>query len=774
MRNKENTMLAILFLILCAVWGYELVTTLVPDTRRLFVASATSSRFLSIIPDTLFTIPAGLLVGITTMTVMTYIFCHLSSFVMGGTHHVQSAGLLLSSSIALIGIISLMTRKYKLEKTNLESSNGDSVKAKSKLTKFDASIKNTIFYGLCIVFFTVIASFLFFYTYRTSDGLLYAGHSVFSDLAPHTAMISSFGVGENFPTQYMHYASDGIQYHFFFYFFCGLLQYLGLSIDFALNITSIIGMVSCFTLIGLIGLLLSGRRLTFVLPGILVLFRSGLNAFMAIKSLVSTGVELKDAISTLSKSIVWFNQTPYDDWGIWAINVYPNQRHLLFGVALVALLVILFLPNVRRMFQALHQKASIKTFLFTRNSWLPRREDPLSPYSVTLLALIVIVLMPYFHGSALIAGLLILAGMAIISENRLSYLVVAVGAIISSFVQTRLFSGSYTNVVSFKFVQGFVSPDTTAEGCFNYLMTVCGPTLLVATLFSVGWLIKDLCYRKPIYRSLLFVCFLLPLIFAFNFQVSLEMLANHKYIQISLIFLDILVSIVLSNLFVLPLTPRKSEVILPTLLPLPEEMEEKTASTDSSTPTPSAPAKSSKNPSVPLPCFVILQIISVIIACTLLLSLTLTGIFEWCVYYNINEEPRYLVADTNSELVSWMVENTDEGDVFLTPPWSFNRFFLAGRPSYYAWPYYAWSAGHDTDTRLVIYEWLLTGCHNDINEFRRYCQERNIRYLIYDNEFNFYQNAFGEYIFNSEFFASNLTQVAYFPNDNNTIVYQIY
>ena len=91
---------------------------------------------------------------------------------------------------------------------------------------------------------------------------------------------------------------------------------------------------------------------------------------------------------------------------------------------------------------------------------------------------------------------------------------------------------------------------------------------------------------------------------------------------------------------------------------------------------------------------------------------------------------------------------------------------------YYGWPYYAWSAGHDTDTRGVIYLWLISGCNGDINEFTRYCKERHIKYLIADPEFD--QTEFDNGVtFNREFFEKNLTQVAYFSEENTTI-YKIY
>ena len=43
-KNRGVYMLGILFVILCAVFGYELVSFLVPDVRRLFVAIAPSKK----------------------------------------------------------------------------------------------------------------------------------------------------------------------------------------------------------------------------------------------------------------------------------------------------------------------------------------------------------------------------------------------------------------------------------------------------------------------------------------------------------------------------------------------------------------------------------------------------------------------------------------------------------------------------------------------------------------------------------------------------------
>ena len=745
-------MLGILFVILCAVFGYELVSFLVPDVRRLFVAIAPSKKHLSNIPELLFKVPAAFITGISIASFATYYISSLFSKVLTRKQGPITAGTAVVAVLMVYGILVFWGRNRK-----------NQIEKNAKIPDYDNSILSTTFYGLSIVFFTVISAFLFFYTFRIHNGILENGFTTFSDLAPHTAMTSSFGVSSNFPTQYMHYSGDGIQYHFFFYFFCGVLEFLGLPIDYALNLPSIIAMVCCFMLLGLLTVLLSGRRLGFIIAPILVLFRSSFNVFSLIGDCMKHGYTMQSTFQLLKDSYRWFDNTPYDNWGIWAINVYANQRHLMFGVSMIMILVFLFIPHVRRLCISVMNK-DFKEAVISRNAWIPRKNDPLHPIKNLIFALIIVLVMPYIHGSALIAGLLILFGMAIISENRLSYLAVAVVSVCSSYIQTRLFSGSYKNLVAFSLEKGFVSESETLKGQLSYLIYITGFTLALAFIFAVAWCAKDIIKKKPIYRSLLVVCFLLPLVFAFNFRVTKEMLANHKFIQISLIFMSIFVATVLCNLFVLPIKALRSHVVLPELLPLDnDELAEKM----------NQETKEEKKPlGLPLHMYIPAQILSVITALCLCIGLTGTGLVEWRTYINLNKD--HIDINTNSELVDWIEHNTKPSDVFLTPMWSVNRFYLAGRPSYYGWPYYAWSAGHDTDKRDKIYQWLVTGCGGDIDTFKAYCKERGIKYLVFDPEFYDLHDNNNKPLYAAEFFATNLKQVAYFPDDNNTIVYQIY
>ena len=723
-------MLAVLYLIVCAAFGISFVSLCIPDTGRFFTACSPGKSVVGKLPPVLFVVPAGITVGLMALSMFNYYAIYLLNLVVENHDMARRAGVLVTFAVFIIltgvNFTSYIKRQHK-------SSDSE----ESKIPVYVHSTSNVIYYGIATVIFTGVAAFLMLYSYRITDGILYAGYSVYSDLSPHTAMTSSFAVGYNFPTQYIHFSGDGIQYHFFFYFLAGMLEYLGFSIDLAINIPSIITMVCGFELLGSLAVLLSRKKASFMLAPVFVLLRSSFNVFVHIKELTATGVSFINAVKSIAQSDLWYEVTPFDSWGIWAINVYPNQRHLMLGVSAMLILIILMIPFVRRMCISLIRAKDIgegpvevrylKTFIASREAWIFRKDDPLNPFGITLLACVIAAVMPFFHGSALIGTLLVLLIMAVFSETRVSYAVIAGIAVLSSFIQTQIFAGGASSVVLLKRAAGFIVEDKSPKGISNYLVMVTGLTLIVAGCYVIYLLIRNIMGRKPVYRELLFLAFLAPMIFAFNFQVSLEMLANHKFIQFSLILIDVFVAGGISELF-------------------------------------APPSKLSEK--LPKAGYIAVRIGLIALACVLMVPLTATGASEWCTYVNRNRN--CVEIDTRSDLTEWIIDNTNTNDVFLTPQWTLNRFYLTGRPSYYGWPYYAWSAGHDTYTREDIYYWLISGCNNNIDEFRRYCHERGITYLIDDPTFFQFDYPDGV-IYNKEFFAENLTPVAYFPEEGTTI-----
>ena len=156
-------MLAILFIAVCILFGYELISYLVPDTRRLFLAIAPSKNVLNNIPDLAFKLPAGTIVGISIVSVVTYFITLGFSYVLTRGQTALYAGLTTSTVIFIY--LALMffgfNRKASLKATST-----------SKIPTFKTSIPNIVFYGIATILFTMVSAFLFFYTFRITNGIL--------------------------------------------------------------------------------------------------------------------------------------------------------------------------------------------------------------------------------------------------------------------------------------------------------------------------------------------------------------------------------------------------------------------------------------------------------------------------------------------------------------------------------------------------------------------------------------------------------------------------
>src|ERR1041385_5284185 len=108
--------------------------------------------------------------------------------------------------------------------------------------------------------FFVIACWMMFATLSYKNGTLLIANNEWSDFGPNTAIIQSFAVGHNFPTQYPHFSGEAIRYHFLFYFQAGNLTFLGFNLAWSLNVLSIITVVSLMALLMALGQRSEERR----------------------------------------------------------------------------------------------------------------------------------------------------------------------------------------------------------------------------------------------------------------------------------------------------------------------------------------------------------------------------------------------------------------------------------------------------------------------------------------------------------------------------------
>lgn len=194
---------------------------------------------------------------------------------------------------------------------------------------------------LLIAGYVVLVSWMMFASFNTKEGKLKIANPEYSDFGPNTALIQSFAVGHNFPTEYPHFSGDRIRYHFLFYFQAGNLEFLGLDPAWSLNLLSISTIVAMLVIVMTLGEVLFNSRAVGRLGSLLFFFFGSLSyvPFLRKQASVRAAIEAithqRDYLQTIF---------PYrgEAWGTWSQVTYLNQRHFAFAIGIL-LLVLVFL-----------------------------------------------------------------------------------------------------------------------------------------------------------------------------------------------------------------------------------------------------------------------------------------------------------------------------------------------------------------------------------------------------------------------------------------------
>lgn len=374
-------------------------------------------------------------------------------------------------------------------------------------------VRETIFFLILLCFIT----WIMFYVFHFKNGYLYSGFSVFGDYAPHTAMMRSFSAGNNFPTQYPHFGGEDVKYHFMFQFLSGNLEYLGMRLDIAYNSVSILALWCFFMMLYSISQRITGKFAAGVLSVILVIFRSGTAFFQYVYEHWQIG----DLWQTLKENTSFIGYSANENWGLWNFNVYLNQRHLAFGLILVAMAMWIFWDWLEK--GCAHEEKGIKWLkdrFFTKEAWKCIQPE------IGMFVGMILGLCSFWNGAAVIAGLLILMGFTVFSDGKLDYAITAVVTVVFSMLQSRIFvKGS---VVSPAFYFGFLAEEKTLGSVVAYLFEISGFVFL-GVIVLVIFLKRE---KRAAAISMLF-----PTIFAFVMSLTPDVNVNHKYVMISYAFL---------------------------------------------------------------------------------------------------------------------------------------------------------------------------------------------------------------------------------------------
>ena len=516
--------------------------------------------------------------------------------------------------------------------------------------------KECVLYGLLFLFLM----YIMFYVFYIRDGILYSGFTVYGDYAPHTAMMRSFSMGENFPTQYPHFGGEDVKYHFMFQFLVGNLEFLGLRLDIAYNLVSVFSLLGFLIFLCQMAMRITGSFAAGAWALVLFFFRSGITFFRFLWEHFQSG----DLWKALSENTEFLGYTTNENWGLWNFNVYLNQRHLAFGLLIAGIVIWVFLDYLEE--GAAHEEkgfAWIKGRLFAKEAWQCRNLEK------ALLLGMILGLTSFWNGAAVIGGLLILLGFAAFSDGKLDYGIMAAVTVFFSVLQSRIFVRG--SVMSPAIQWGFLAEDKSLAGVIWYLIQISG-FFVVGLAMLVFWL-----RRRE--RAML-VSFLFPLFFAFFMSLTPDINVNHKYIMISWAFLTVFWGGVLSKCW---------------------------------------RGKCRKK----------------LLAFILTVCLTATGLYDFVIILRNNGPGRRVAVNMESDLTAWLSENLTSEDLILTPEYSMSEVTMSGVMMYCGWPYYAWSAGYNTNYRAgVATEMYTTG---DQKRLKALVQQEGITYILYQEGMTF-------------------------------------
>ena len=649
--NKSGVidMIAVVFLLLTIFLGYIFVSLFAP---YLFKPKSVHmhNTFARGFPKLFIIFPASFSIGVVISGWLLYIPSYI--------FRAQEAPLAFGTVTALAFMIFFIAIFFYFKLSSLKE-------MRWLLNDAVSLIRHNIVPTLFFIIVLAYVSWLMIFSFYVHGDYIRIGHSVFSDFAVHTAIIRSFSVGSNFPTQFPHYPDGTMRYHFMFQFFVAALEFMGMRIDFALNIMSIVTLFNVCLLLYVVAVIITNKKAVGMLTVVFFVFRSSFTGLRHIQyHWPLENIQHFFRLVTDLESFIGYT-SHQEGWGLWNMNVYANQRHLALGISLILVGMLIMLPLLKKMYNAFEHSLSLrmacKQFFLSADAWVPAKYSRAISFGLLLGAA------TFFHGSAVITLLSMLAVMGLFSKHRLEYLIIAVITYALAMLQSNFFAPG-VELGRPELYYGFISPDSSPQGVAYFIIMLTGvalPLVVIGTIMKIKRFI------------IFFLMFLVPFVITFTISLTPDVTVNHKYLMISVALLNIFAAYAIC--VVMGKFPGK-----------------------------------------------LLQIPGKIVGIVLTAFMIFTGVIDLFTYRNINEI--YAEFRRTSAYHEWLITNTRPDDVFLTHWYTVDDLLLAGRFTYFGWPYYAWSGGHDTFGRDAIFQVLVNP--QTPEEARRLMLENGIDYIV--------------------------------------------
>src|SRR6266705_151076 len=631
-------------------------------------------------------------------------------------------------AIASIAVLSWSKWKHKV----IKPAHGESRNTFAASTYLPRPKGSGIADWLLIAGYVVLVSWMMFASFNSSGSKLQISNPEYSDFGPNTAIMQSFAVGHNFPTEYPHFSGDRIRYHFLFYFQAGNLEFLGLNPPWSLNLLSIVSLVAMLILAMTLGEVVFNSRAVGRLGSLLFFFFGSLSyvPFLHRQGSVRAAIQAIRQQREFLPSIF-----PYrgELWGTWSQVTYLNQRHFASAIGIL-LLVLIFLVIRYRMRPPKRPKtppspepvaaqphpppelaADFGSEPATRseNVLEPRGEFasasvatqpkeevvvpavsadqttsastiatepkeelvvPAARFRDTLPGFIfsgvLLGLLPMWSSAVFLAAAAVLGVLFILFPLRRQMLVLAITAGLLALPQTLYLTGGSGRAPMPRLLHwGYMVEQPTAANVLKYL----------GFTFGFKWLLIALAliFAGSLQRRF-FLAALSLVAVAFSFQFTVEVFANQKFLHIWVIVANLFVAFALWRLWRFSLGGITE------------------------------PGK--------------------FVAAVLFLLVVPGGVIDFFPIHNTGWSE---VTYKNDPLIDWLKKNTTPRDIFLTDRFVNHPILIAGRCVLDGWPYYGWSAGYNASKYDRVYTEMFES--KDPWKVFRILKENGIKYVAYDN-----------------------------------------
>lgn len=455
------------------------------------------------------------------------------------------------------------------------------------------------YFGLVIILGT-FSCWLMTHTlsYNPQQKQILVSGKYWSDFGGHLPQIRSFSIGKNWPPEYPLYPGEPIRYHFLFYALVGLLEKTGVRLDYALNIPSSLGFFFMCMMLFSVSKHLFKKNSVAILSVLLLIFNGSLSYvdFFTHRSLNSSLIQ--DLVT--NKDYPSFGPWNGSDIAaFWNLNIFTNQRHLAlsFAVALSVLNILLLKKT-----KLIYLIGFLTGFLLLLN-----------------------------QAVFLIVSVLIASAFLLLPQFRKPIVISIWG-----FLPWLVFSLMYIHPTAHITIKpGFLfSGPLTPINFLLYWFKNIGPALF---LIPIGLLFIP---RKArfILPAMTF-CFIIPNIF----QLSVDMINNHKFFNFYLLLGGVFSSYVIVRLF-----SQRSLIVK-------------------------------------------------ILSLTILIFCLLGGLID---FFPLKNDSYYAIPDIQSNSESqFFLTHTPPDAIILNSTWFYHPASIAGRKVFNGYPYFTWSFGYDQNKR---------------------------------------------------------------------------